>query len=96
MKIRIYFFALMLMFSSMAVTTQAATKGTTKDQTEVRIKQRVDEIRAMDLSHLNKAERKDLKQELRGMKKELRSADPIIYVSGGALLLIIIILILVL
>ena len=60
------------------------------------IKQRVDQIRSMDLSHLNKTERIGLRKELKGMNKELRAADPVIYISVGALLLIILILILVL
>ncbi len=99
MKTRIYLFALMLLFSGMSVNSQAAEKSITKAQTEVRItemKTRVDQIRAMDLSHLNKSERTGLKHELKDMKKELRSYDGVIYISAGALILIIILLILLL
>lgn len=99
MKTRIYLFALMLLFSGMSVNANAAEKNMTKAQTEVRIsemKQRVDQIRAMDMSHLNATERTGLKHELKDMKKELRAMDGVIYISAGALILIIILLILLL
>jgi hypothetical protein len=98
MKIRIYLFAFLLL-SSLATTMPAAAKNMTKEQTEVRvleIKQRTDQIRAMDFSRLSITERKGLKQELKGMNKELRTIDPVIYISAGALILIIVLLILLL
>lgn len=99
MKIRTYLFALVLLFSGMSMSTAASAKGTAKEQTEVRImemNQRVAEIKAMDLSHLNKSERTNLKTELKDMKKELRSYDGVIYISAGTLILIIILLIILL
>ncbi len=99
MKTRIYLFALMLLFSGLSVSTQAAAKDLGKAQTEVRImemNQRVNEIKSMDLKHLNSSERTGLKHELKDMKKELRAMDGVIYISAGALILIIIILILIL
>ncbi len=99
MKNRIYLFALMLMFSCMATTSQAVTKMATKEQSEARameIKSRVTEIRAMNFSSMSKVERKGIKQELKGMKSELRSSPTVVYISGGALLLIIILIILLL
>ena len=99
MKTRIYLFALMLMLSGLSVSTQAAAKNSGKAQTEVRImemNQRVNDIRSMDLKHLDKSERTGLKTELKDMKNELRSMDGVIYISAGALILIIIILILIL
>jgi malate/lactate dehydrogenase len=98
MKIKIYLFALMLTFTGMAINAQAAT-NLNKAQSEMRvaeISQRVDQIRAMDLSHMNRVERLSLKHELKGMNKELRQMDGVIYISAGALILIIVILILVL
>ena len=98
MKIRIYLFALMMAVTSFATTTQAATL-TAKEQSEMRvteIKQRVEQIRSMDLSSLSKTERVNLNQELKGMNKELRQLDGVIYISVGALILIIVILILIL
>ena len=98
MKIRIYLFALMLAFVSITNTASAATE-LTKAQSEIRvteIKQRVDQIRVMNFSKLNKNDRVQLKHELKGMKSELRQIDAGIYISAGALILIIIILILIL
>jgi endo-alpha-1,4-polygalactosaminidase (GH114 family) len=99
MKTRIYLFAFLLLLPSLATTTPAAAKNMTREQTEVRImeiKQRVDDIRTMDLSHLNKTERKGLKQELKDMNKELKSLSPVIYISVGTLIIIILLLILLL
>lgn len=92
MKPRIYFFSLMLLFSSLAINTQAASGTRTKGKTEVRrmqIKQRVDQIRTMDLSHLDRIERTCLKTELKSMNKELRTIDPVGYITGGVLVIII-------
>ena len=99
MKTKIYLFALLLMCSGLAGTTRAAAKETTKEQTEMRISQiktRVDEIKAMDLEHLSKADRVSVRHELKGMNKELRSMSPYIYISAGALILIIILILLLL
>lgn len=99
MKIRIYLFALMLMCTGVAATTQASAKEMSKEQTEVRVAQiqeRVHQIKAMDLSHLNRAERINLKHELKDMKSELRNSAPYIYISAGALILIIILILLLL
>ena len=99
MRTRIYLFAFMLLLSTIASVAPASAKEMTKAQTEVRVsemKQRVEQIRAMDLKSLNNAERVSLKHELKDMKKELRQLDGVIYISAGALILIIIILILIL
>lgn len=58
------------------------------------IKQRVYEIKAMDKSSLTRAERKDLRKELRQMKKEARAIEGF-YISVGALIIIILLLILI-
>lgn len=60
------------------------------------IKTRVDEIKAMDKSSLTKAERKALKSELIGMKKEAKALGGGVYLSVGAIIIIILLLILLL
>ena len=97
MKIKIYLLAFMMMFAGLtAKAAYVSTKNMTYEQKVARaqeIKQRVAEIKAMDFSTLSTAERKDLRHELRDMRKDMR--DPtVIYISGGALLLIIILIIL--
>jgi hypothetical protein len=56
---------------------------------------RLDEIHAMDLSALNKAEKKELRQEVRAIKSELKAIQGV-YLSVGAILIIILILVLLL
>lgn len=59
------------------------------------MKDRVDEIKAMDKSQLTKDERKELKTELKAMKKESRAVTGV-YISVGALIIIILLLIIIL
>ncbi len=61
------------------------------------LKKRVAEIKAMDRSKLSKAERKDIRQELRDMNKEAKAvAGRGVYLSIGAVIIIILFLILLL
>ena len=99
MKIRTYLLALVLVITGFTTNLQAATTTKTHELTETRvaeIKQRVDQIKAMDVTTLSRSERKNLKSELREMKSELRDGPTYIYISAGALILIIILLILIL
>jgi len=61
------------------------------------LKKRVAEIKAMDRSKLTKAERKDIRQELRDMNKEAKAAvGRGVYLSIGAIIIIVLLLILLL
>ncbi|PRY53059.1 hypothetical protein B0I27_10466 [Arcticibacter pallidicorallinus] len=72
----------------------------TAEQKEAKIrqiKQRVEEIKAMDKSHLSKQERKELKKEVREMKKQANAIGAGgVYLSVGAIIIIILLLILIL
>lgn len=57
---------------------------------------RLDEINEMDKSKLTKAERKDLRKEVKEIRSELRSTSNGIYLSIGAIIIIILLLILLL
>jgi Flp pilus assembly protein TadB len=108
MKSKLYLLSLtaVLIFTSM--TTNAALVSGNQpskavEQTDSRlaeIKQRVEEIRAMDKSQLNKSERRNLRNELKDMKKELKRREGGIYISTAAIiaavLLVALILVLVL
>ena len=100
MKIKARFLAILLLLCTFSFTAPAIANDMNAAQKEARVmemKQRVDEIISMELSHLTKVERKELKTELKSMKSELKQMDPTyIFVSTGALILIIIILILIL
>jgi len=61
------------------------------------IKKRVAEIKAMDRSTLTKAERKDIRQELKQMNKEAKAAEGKgVFLSIGAIIIIVLLLILLL
>jgi len=58
---------------------------------------RVNEINAMDRSAMSKAEKKELRKELRSIKREVNdhSHGGTVYISGGVILLIILLIILI-
>ena len=57
---------------------------------------RLDEIKAMDKSNLSVVERKQLREEVRSIKSQLKAIGGGVYLSVGALLIIILLLILIL
>src|SRR3954467_13673448 len=101
-KIAIIAFTLLTLFAS--VNTYAKNDkdywkekvaGMTEAQKEARveeIKARVTEIKEMDKSKLSRADRKELKQELRSMDKESRAlAGGGVYLSLAAIVIIILV-----
>lgn len=54
---------------------------------------RLDEIKAMDMSKLKSAEKKDLRKEVRSIKRELKTISGGVYVSAGVLIVVLIILV---
>jgi len=79
------------------VPSKEAIANMTKEQKEARIaaiKTRVEEIKAMDKSHMTREERKALRRELKGMHKEARAITGV-YISVGALIIIILLLIII-
>jgi len=102
MKKLIYSFLLIFVVGLSVNTVSAAT---VKDKVEMtaeqkvqleRITNRVEEIKAMDKSNLSRAEKKELRKELRTMKKEARAMGGGVYLSVGAIIIIILLLILIL
>ncbi|WMJ74812.1 hypothetical protein RCC89_16780 [Cytophagaceae bacterium ABcell3] len=90
--------AAMTTFASFNVEA-ASTKDGTPATTEVvskedQLMERLQEIDEMDKSELNRKEKKELRKEVRGIKKELKAEQrgPGLYISGGALLLAIVLL----
>ena len=57
---------------------------------------RLEEIKEMDKSELSRAERKELRKEVRTIKKTLKSTGNGVYLSVGAIIIIILLLILLL
>lgn len=109
MKKKIYLLstALMLTFSTAqlkaatVVTEPSVTKQVTltdaqKEAKLQAIKERVEEIKAMDKSQLSKEQKQELKSELKTMKTQARAMGGGIYLSVGAIIIIILLLILIL
>ena len=61
-----------------------------------RLQNRLEEIKAMDKSELSATEKKELRREVRSIKKELAATGGGVYLSVGAILLIVLLLILLL
>jgi hypothetical protein len=57
---------------------------------------RLDEIKAMDMSKLKSTEKKELRKEVRTIKRELKDISGGIYVSAGVLIVVLIILLVIL
>lgn len=57
---------------------------------------RLDEIKAMDKSKLNSSEKKQLRKEVRSIKKNLNENHGGVYLSVGAIIIIVLLLILLL
>lgn len=104
MKKLIYSLALVFILGFSANTVMAAGRND-KNNTELtadqqvqlkRITDRVEEIKHMDKSSLTKAERKDLRNELKEMKGQARAMGGGVYLSVGAIIIIILLLILIL
>lgn len=102
MKKKIYLLATVLMLALASPAVMAKNNKplvTMTEQQKVRMEQigrRVEEIKNMDKSTLTRQERKDLRKELLGMKKEAKAASGGVYLSVGAIIIILLILILIL
>src|SRR5690606_5834227 len=59
------------------------------------IQERVDEIKAMDFSTMDREEKKDVRMKLKEMKEEAKKTENGVYISVGAIMIILLILILV-
>ena len=88
-----------------AVTASASTEPLTKEnihtksEAEIRgrmevLERRIEEIQAMDLSKLNRAEKKALRMEVKEIKKEA-GLDDKVTISVGALIIIVLLLIII-
>ncbi|WP_418603705.1 hypothetical protein [Hwangdonia sp.] len=54
---------------------------------------RINEIKSMNKSSLTRAERKELRKEVRAMKKSVRASGNGIYISSGAIIIILLLII---
>jgi hypothetical protein len=87
-------FVLAVASPSMNVRANTITPTETSEQTATRLKNRLEEIKTMDVSKLSKSEKKALRGEVRAIKKELKAISGGVYLSIGAILLILLLILL--
>jgi hypothetical protein len=91
---------LLIMTPAQAKETSSAAPTTTTLTAEESAKvtalvNRVNEINAMDRSSMSRSEKKELRNELRSIKREVNHTQgSVVYISGGLLVLIIVLIIL--
>ncbi|MBK6731312.1 MAG: hypothetical protein IPG60_10245 [Bacteroidetes bacterium] len=78
------------------ITNTIPDKNTESQNQATALIQRLDEIKSMDKSNLNPAEKKELRTEVRSIKENLADISGGVYFSLGALVIIALVLILVL
>jgi hypothetical protein len=85
-------------FDSSIETSSTELESTKPEESAAAIvlKERLAEIEKMDMSSMNSAEKKELKTEVKTIKKELKNIGSGVYLSVGAIIIIILLLILLL
>ncbi len=94
----ILFIAIALPASSSMISPGSSESNSAPKTENPRVEQllqRLASIRAINRSELTRLEKKDLRKELKGIKKEMKAAKGV-YLSVGAIIIIILLLILIL
>src|SRR5688500_7708532 len=86
---------ILLAAPAMAITEPAAIPATPESRV-VQLQHRLEEINTIDKKTLSRAEKKQLRREVREIKKELAAISGGVYLSVGAIILIALLLILLL
>jgi hypothetical protein len=101
MKLTAYFLSLVFLMISFVPVASAdggkdpsALSADEAQRLEI-INDRVSEIKAMDFSELTKAQKKEIKNELREIKKEAKDVGGGLYISAGAIIIILLIILLI-
>lgn len=94
----IMIFVLSLCLPNVSSATEPSnTLNNTEVPAEVKVMyDRLEEIKKMDKSEMTRAEKKELRKEVRAIKSELKSTGNGVYLSVGAIIIIILLLILLL
>lgn len=89
--------AITLPASSSTITSDPKSGDPTTKMTDERgdqLIQRLNEIKDMDKSDLSRSDKKELRNEVKSIKKELKDSGRGIYLSVGAIIIVILLLIL--
>lgn len=85
--------------NAFAINEKEPTSSTNPKEVPAEVKvllNRLEEIKKMDKSNLNSSEKKELRKEVKSIKKTLKSTGNGVYLSIGAIIIIILLLILLL
>ena len=82
--------------ASSAIINPTSSPSKIDDPRAQALIQRLEVIKGMDKSELTGAEKKDLRKEVKGIKKEMKTIGKGVYLSVGAIIIIILLLILIL
>jgi hypothetical protein len=85
--------------NAFAINEKEPTSSTNPKEVPAEVKvllNRLEEIKKMDKSNLNSSEKKELRKEVKAIKKTLKSTGNGVYLSIGAIIIIILLLILLL
>lgn len=77
-------------------SSQINSTATTEDPRAQQLLQRLEEIKSTNKSEMTRLEKKTLRKEVRGIKKEMKEISGGVYLSVGAIIIIILLLILLL
>jgi HPt (histidine-containing phosphotransfer) domain-containing protein len=77
-------------------STTANSTPTTENPRAQQLLQRLEEIKDMNKSELTGSEKKELRQEVKGIKKEMKTLSGGVYLSVGAIIIVVLLLILLL
>jgi hypothetical protein len=80
--------------NAVPASTSIPVKG--EDPRAAQLMQRLEEIKGMDRSALSRSEKKDLRHEVKGIRKEMKKISGGVYLSAGAIIIVILLLILLL
>ena len=78
------------------VSSQANSSAKMEDPISQQLLQRLEDIKGMNKSELTRLEKKGLRKEVTGIKKEMKAISGGVYLSVGAIIIIILLLILLL
>lgn len=92
----IVLFLLLTAASPIMAATTPETVLENKEARAIALQNRLEEIKAVNKEDLSRAEKKELRREVREIKKELAAVSGGVYLSIGAILLIALLLILLL
>lgn len=85
-----------VMASVTAVPVSTSNPVTGEDPRTTQLMQRLKEIKEIDRSTLTRADRKELRSEVKDIRKEMKKISGGVYLSVGAIIIVILLLILLL